>query len=177
MRKFLKVLAVLAFLGCAGAITLGIGLYCVNTFSFGGRSAEWMAKEPMYYYYEPLVDDYISSLVSDKPVTALSCVEPNLLRYYSSIYRTNSDIVMTLDDKYASDRYEKVTGWYIHHTIEWNPGVYSDTFDKLSTSADRGIDLYVRISEEGVKDESSLIFEVIQRDGFWYLLSVIPTED
>lgn len=177
MRKFLKVAAVLLFLCCVAAITLGIGIYCVNTFSFGGRSAEWMAKEPMYYYYEPLVDDYISSLVSGRPVVALSCVEPNLLSYYSSLYKTNSDIVMTLDDRYAHEGYSQVTGWYIHHTIEWNPGVYSDTLDKLSTSADRGIDLYVRLSEEDRDEESTLILEVIQRDGFWYLLSVIPYDE
>lgn len=177
MRKFWKVLGILAFLGCAAAIAFGIGLYCVNTFSFGGRSAELMALEPMYYYYEPLVDDYVSSLVADKPVVALSCVEPHLLSYYSSLYKTNSDIVMTLDDEYAAGGYGSVTGWYISHTIEWNPGVYSDILDKLSTTADRGIDLYVNIEKQGSDTEQTLIFEVIQRDSFWYILSVTPTTD
>lgn len=177
MKTFLKIVGVIVYLACLAAITFAIGLYCVNTFSFGGRSAEIMALEPMYYYYEPLVDDYVSSLISEKPVTALSCVEPNLLRYYSEIYKINSDIVKTLDDAYAGGIYGDVTGWYIHHTIEWNPGVYSDTLDKLETTADRGIDLYVRLETEKAEEALTYIYEVIQRNGFWYLLSVTPSED
>ncbi|MBR4827659.1 MAG: hypothetical protein IKZ75_02335 [Oscillospiraceae bacterium] len=175
MRKALKIFGVIACLACVAAIVFGIGLYCVNTFSFGGRSAELMRLEPMYYYYEPLVDDYVSSLVAGKPVTALSCIEPHLLTYYSAIYKTNSDIVMTLDDLYAEDGYKEVTEWKIHHTIEWDPDVYSDALDKLGTTADRGIDLYVMLKRDGSPDEMTYVYEVIQRDSFWYLLSV--TED
>ena len=172
MKKVLKVLGILAYIACLLAIVVAIGLYAVNTFAFGGRSAELMRREPMYYYYEPLIDDYVSSLVADRPVVALSCVEPNLLRYYSGIYRTNSDIVKTMDDLYAEGVYQDITAWSIHHTIEWNPGVYSDTLDKLGTTADRGLDLYVRLRRAGSAEEITYIYEVIQRDSFWYLLSV-----
>ena len=128
----------------------------------------------MYYYYEPLIDDYISLLKNDKPATALSCIEPSLLEYYSSIYRLNKDIIMTLDDAYAEDIYSSVDSWMIHHTIEWNTSVYQDIWDKLSISPDRGIDLYVNLyAPEDVK-EMTCIFEVIQNNGFWYLLSVTP---
>ena len=175
MKKALRIIGIIAYLACAAAIISGIGIYCVNTFSFGGRSAEFMRLEPVYYYYEPLVDDYVSSLTAGKPVVALSCVEPNLLGYYSGIYKTNSDIVMTLDDLYAEDCYKGVTEWKIHHTIEWDPDVYSDALDKLGTTADRGIDLYVVLKRDGSPDEMTYVYEVIQRDSFWYLLSV--TED
>ena len=176
MKKALKIAGVIVCLACAAAIVFGIGLYCVNTFSFGGRSAELMRLQPMYYYYEPLVDDYVSSLVAGKPVVALSCVEPNLLGYYSALYKTNSDIVMTLDDLYAEDGYKDISEWKIHHTIEWNPGVYSDTLDKLGTTADRGIDLYVVLKRDGDAEEMTYIYEVIQRNSYWYLLSVAPDE-
>ncbi len=177
MRTVLRIFGILCYLFSMAAIVFAIGLYSVNTFAFGGRSAEIMALEPVYYYYEPLVDDYISSLRDGKPARALSVVEPNLLRYYCEFYRLNTDIIKTLDDAYTEGIYDDISGWYIHHTIEWNPGVYSDTLDKLDAEADRGIDLYVRMEKNDADEPLTYIFEVIHRESYWYLLSVTPSED
>ena len=171
MKKALKIISILLFLACVFSIFCGISVFCIHTFSFNGFFTEFLALEPMYYYYEPLVDDYITLLKKDKPATALSCIDPALLHYYSSIYKLNTDIIKTLDDAYAEGVYDKAESWSIHHTIEWNTGVYQDQWDKLSIEADKGIDLYVIINDnENI--HSTYIFEVIQRNGYWYLLSV-----
>ncbi|MBQ4240113.1 MAG: hypothetical protein II672_03270 [Oscillospiraceae bacterium] len=174
MKKVLRIAGAIACITAVASIVFGIGLYCVNIFSFSGRSAKLMRLEPAYYYYEPLVDDYVSSLKAGKPVVALSCVEPNLLAYYSGIYKTNSDIVKTLDDLYAENGYEEISEWNIHHTIEWNIEIYSDTLDKLGITADRGLDLYVHLKNgsDPQDDVMTYIFEVIHSNGFWYILSV-----
>ena len=174
MKKVLKIISVILYLACIFTIICGIGVYCINTFSLNGRFIEYLALEPMYYYYEPLVDDYITLLKSDKTAAALSCIDPSLLKYYSSVYRLNRDIILTLDDAYANGDYVSVDSWMIHHTIEWNTSVYQDIWDKLSIEPDHGIDLYVRFFPEKSDQEITYIFEVIQRNGYWYLLSVTP---
>jgi len=172
MKKILKVAGIILYIACLAAITCAILLYSAHTFSFGGRLVKYFAKEPMYYYYEPLVDDYISLLRDDRPESALSCLDPNLMRHYAGIYRLNTDIIKTMDDAYAEGLYDRCPEWYIHHTIEWNAGIYAEELEDISSSADRGIDLYVYLQPENSDESIPLIFEVIQRNGFWYLLSV-----
>ncbi len=173
MKKASKVILIFLYIACIITIICGLIIYSIHRFVFNGIFVKYLALEPVYYYYEPLVDDYISLLKSDRPATALSCIDPALLQYYASIYRLNTDIIKTLDDAYVENKYHNTESWYIHHTIEWNPDVYQDVWDKLSIDADRGIDLYITFHQDNNTD-SVYIFEVIQRDGSWYILSVTP---
>lgn len=174
MKKVLKFVSVILYIACLITITCGLAVYSIHTFSFKGRFTKYLALEPYYYYYEPLVDDYIKLLKADKCATALSCIEPALLEYYSSKYQLNKDIIMTLDDAYTDDIYSFTDSWYIHHTIEWNINVYQDLWDKFQISPDKGVDLYVRLEGDNSQLIHTYIFEVIQCNGFWYLLSVTP---
>ena len=171
MKKALKILRYIFLFVCIVIISAGIVTYCLHTFSFHGKYIKYFALEPLYYYYEPLIDDYVTLLTADKYAAALSCVDPALLRYYANIYNLNKDILLTMDDALSSDFYSTVNTWDLHHTIEWDPNIYRDSFDKLEITADRGIDIYVSF-ETSSNEEKMFIYEIIQRNGFWYLLSV-----
>ena len=159
-----------------GSILLILSLllsYCLNTLTLGGKYYDRFKRENGYDLSASMVADYIAEVRDGKMNLASCCYAEQVFDYYASQLKTYDDIIWSADEAYQLGYYSSDLDYEIRKTVEWDPAFFSSQFSELGIEAENGLDIYVRFDIENADGTPvSFIYETIEIDGSWYLLTV-----
>ena len=143
----------------------------VNYLSLDGLSSSVISKD--YSTPEELLYDYLTYARQEKARFVLSLYHNEIIKYYSKSLKNNEDIWWAVDRAYRDDVYSSYEFFIIDRQIEWTSLFYQGELEKynIDCSAGRDVRVIFEYPSSG-RMQDKYYFELVQENGFWYILSV-----